>query len=325
MLLVGDIGGTNTRLALYEYNKSQKLIKEEKFLSNNYSSLILVIHEFIKNEKIDVEAASFGVAGPVKKGKCQTTNIPWLIDINEIAKDLKISKAYLLNDLEANAYGVCCLKEKDVFILNEGEKGKVGNACVIAAGTGLGEAGLYFDGENLRPFACEGGHSDFGPQNDLEIELFKFLKDKYGHVSYERILSGLGLFNLYEFLVQKQIEPKNEILEKELEKTLQPQLIITKKGVNKEDKLCERVIDWFVSIYGAEAGNVALKFLALQGVYIGGGIAPHILEKLKEGNFMSSFANKGRFANLMMTMPVKVILNDRAALLGAQYYAVLHK
>lgn len=325
MLLVGDIGATNTRLALFENKKEIKICKENKFLSNNFSSLIDVIREFLRNEKVKIDAASFGVAGPVKKGVCQTTNIPWLIDIREIARELKISKAYLLNDLEASAYGVSCLRKEDLYVLNEGESNAAGNACILAAGTGLGEAGLYFDGKNLLPFACEGGHTDFGPQNDLEIELLKFLRKKYGHVSYERILSGIGIYNLYEFLIAGKIEQRDEKLEKELENTTQPQLVITQKGVNKESKICERVIDWFISIYGAEAGNAALKFFALGGVYVGGGIAPRILEKIKEGNFMSSFANKGRFAKLMMSIPVKVILNDKASLFGAWHYALLKK
>lgn len=325
MLLVGDIGGTHTRLALFEYEKNPKLIRENKFLSNNYSSLTSVIREFLKNVHIKIEAASFGVAGPVKKGVCQTTNIPWLINIEEIAKELNITKAYLLNDLEANAYGVSCLKEKDFYVLNKGENNPAANACILAAGTGLGEAGLFFDGKKLKPFACEGGHTDFGPQNDLEIELLKFLKAKFGHVSYERILSGSGIYYLYEFLVQNKIEPRIESFEKELEISSQPQIIITQKGVNKENKTCERVIDWFVSIYGAEAGNAALKFFALGGVFIGGGIAPRIVEKIKEGNFMTSFANKGRFSKLMMSIPVKIILNDKATLLGAQHYAIEQK
>ncbi|HEU64730.1 MAG: Glucokinase [Candidatus Anoxychlamydiales bacterium] len=325
MLLSGDIGGTNTRLALYEYNKPLKLIKEERFLSSNYSTLLNAIHAFLKNENVKIEAASFGVAGPVRDGKCQATNLPWLIDIHEIAKDLNISKAYLLNDLEANAYGVECLKENELFVLNEGDENAKGNACIVAAGTGLGEAGMYFNGKRHIPFACEGGHTDFGPQNDLEIGLLKFLQKKYGHVSYERILTGAGIYNLYEFLVENNIEPKDEKLDNELKNHSEPQMIITKKGVNKENKTCERVIDWFISMYGAEAGNAALKFFALGAVYIGGGIAPKILDRLQDGSFMKSFADKGRFTKLMMAMPVKVILNDRAALIGASNFALLNK
>ncbi|NGX44168.1 MAG: Glucokinase [Candidatus Anoxychlamydiales bacterium] len=325
MLLSGDIGGTNTRLALYEYNKPLKLIKEERFLSSNYTTLLNAIHAFLKNENVKIEAASFGVAGPVRDGKCKATNLPWLIDIHEIAKDLNISKAYLLNDLEANAYGIECLKENELFVLNEGDENAKGNSCIVAAGTGLGEAGMYFNGKRHLPFACEGGHTDFGPQNDLEIGLLKFLQKKYAHVSYERILTGAGIYNLYEFLVESNIEPKDEKLDAELKKHSEPQVIITKKGVNKENKTCERVIDWFISMYGAEAGNAALKFFALGGVYIGGGIAPKILDRLQDSSFMKAFVDKGRFSKLMMSMPVKVILNDRAALLGASNFALLNK
>ena len=325
MLLVGDIGGTHTRLALFEYSGPMRVIKEHTFLSSNFSSLLATIHTFLKDEKAKIEAASFGVAGPIKYGKCKTTNLPWLIDINEIASDLKISDAYLLNDLEANAYGIDLLKEEDFFVLNQGDTKAKGNRCILAAGTGLGEAGLYFDGISFKPFACEGGHTDFGPLNDLEINLLKFLKKKYGHVSYERILSGMGIYNIYEFLVENNIENKDELFQQELNNHPQPQLIISQKGVDKENKICERVIDIFVSVYGAEAGNAALKFFALGGVYIGGGIAPDILDKFKEGIFMRSFADKGRFSKLMMSMPVKVILNSKTTLFGAYHFAMLNK
>jgi len=325
MLLVGDIGGTNTRLALFEYQKDFKLLKEQKFLSNDYNSLLSVIHIFLEDENYKVEAASFGVAGPVKKGICQATNFPWLVDSHEIAKDLNIKKVYLINDLEANAYGIPTLKDDELFIVNEGVRDLEGNCCVLAAGTCLGEAGIYFDGKVLRPFSCEGGHTDFGPQNELEIELLRFLKKIYGHVSYARILSGAGIYHLYEFLVQNKIEPSNESLEQELKKSAEPQVIITQKGINKEDRVCERVLDIFCSIYGAEASNAAVKFMALGGVFLGGGIAPKIIDKIKEGTFMKTFVNKGRFTNLMMSTPVKVILNDRCSLLGAHRYAILNK
>lgn len=321
-ILVGDIGGTNTRLSLFENTLPLKEVKEKRFLSNNYSSLLSAIKDFLEKDNIKLLAASFGIAGPVKNGKCKATNIPWIVDIEEISKELKVSKAFLLNDLQANAYGVYCLKEEDVYELNSGEKNAKGNGCILAAGTGLGEAGMFYDGKKQIPFACEGGHSDFAPRDELEIELLRFLQKKYGHVSYERILSGMGINNLYEFLVQNKIEHKSESLEKELQRHPEPQLIITKKGVNGENRACERAIEWFVSIYGAEAGNAALKFFALGGVYIGGGIAPRILEKIKRGDFMKSFADKGRFSNLLMSMPVKVILNDRASLFGAAYFAL---
>lgn len=323
MILVGDIGATNARLALFDSAESLNPIKETKFLSKNYTSLISVIEEFLGKEKIKIETGCFGVPGPVKNGRCETTNIPWIVDINEISKYFNISKAYLLNDVEANAYGISCLKDKDFYVLNIGEPNSKANACILAAGTGLGEAGLFYDGKRLIPFASEGGHTDFGPQNDLEIELLKFLSEKYGHVSYESVLSGPGIFNLYQFLLTKKIEKKDKDLEREIQNHAEPQVIITKNGLTKESKLCEKVLDWFISIYGAEAGNAALKYYALGGVYIGGGIAPKILEKFKNENFMNSFINKGKFSNLLMSIPVKIILNDNAALLGAKQYALL--
>jgi glucokinase len=322
MLLIGDIGGTNTRLALFEDKRPIKLIKENKFLSSHYSSLLDAIRVFLKNESEKITAASFGIAGPVKDGKCKTTNIPWEIDSGEIAKVLNIQNVYLLNDLEANAYGIECLNHSDFFTLNEGEISN-GNACVLAAGTGLGEAGMFFDGKRLQPFACEGGHSDFAPLNDLEIDLLKFLKKKYEHVSYERILSGPGIYNLYEFLISSGLEEKSKKLENELKDESEPQILITKKAIAKEDKTCSRVIDWFCSMYGAEAGNMALKLMASKGVYIGGGIAPKIVDILQKGNFMKAYADKGRFSKLLMSMPVKIVLNDRAALIGAANFALI--
>lgn len=325
MLLVGDVGGTNIRLALFEYKKKGKLLKENRFSTKNYSSLISVINEFLKNEDFKIKTACIGVAGPIRENRCKATNIPWIVDKEEIQKYLKIPKTYLLNDLEANAYSISCLEEKDFYVLNQGSFFSKGNRCIIAAGTGLGEAGIYFDDKKFRPFACEGGHTDFGPQNEIEIELLKFLKKKYGHVSYERILSGPGIYQLYEFLIQNKIESKNEALDKELRKHPEPQIIITNYGINKENIVCEKVLEMFISIYGAESGNAALKFFALGGVYIGGGIALRILEKLKEKNFMNSFLNKGRFTSLMKDIPVKVILNDKAVLIGAKYYAMVQK
>ncbi|NGX56538.1 MAG: Glucokinase [Candidatus Anoxychlamydiales bacterium] len=322
MFLVGDIGGTNTRLALFESN--QKCIKEKRFLSSNYNSLIEAINDFLKNEKVKIKAASFGIAGPIRNGKCQTTNIPWIIDSNEIRTHLNIKNVYLLNDLQANAYGIEVLKEDEFYVINEGIKDQKGNRCLLAAGTGLGEAGLFFDGKKHIPFACEGGHCDFAARNELEIEIFKFLEKKYSHVSYERILSGPGIYNLYSFLYESKLEQSPSEFHKEIQNSKEPQIAITKKAISSEMKICERTIEIFVSIYGAEAGNFALKTFALNGVYIGGGIAPKILEKLKEGHFFKSFIDKGRFSSLLESIPIKVILNDKAALLGAAYYASIN-
>ena len=209
MYLIGDIGGTKTRLALIEKNKEIKTLKEEKFLSNDFTSLLTVIKKFLKNEKGKIEKACFGIAGPVREGKCQTTNLPWLVDSQEINEEMNFKNVYLLNDLEANAYGIQCLKEDEFHILNEGNPNQKGNAALISAGTGLGEAGLFWDGKKYHPFACEGSHADFAPRDELEIELFRFLRKKYGHVSYERAVSGPGLYNLYQFLIASKEIPRN--------------------------------------------------------------------------------------------------------------------
>ena len=228
MLLVGDIGGTNTRLALYDYNEKIKQIIEHRFLSSNFDSLNSAIDFFLKefgNNK-DIKAASFGVAGPVKDGACNATNIPWVVDVNDLKKKLKIENFYLLNDLQANAYGINLLKEEEFFVINKGKKVE-GNSCVVAAGTGLGEAGIYFDGKKNIPFATEGGHADFAPRNDIEIDLLKYLQKKYGHVSYERILSGMGINNLYRFLVDVKKVKIEKKLDEEIKNSKEPQVLIT--------------------------------------------------------------------------------------------------
>lgn len=326
MLLVGDIGGTNTRLALFEYSTPLKQVSELRFLSCHYSSLMEAIKKFLSEEKnVKIKAASFGIAGPVRDGRCQTTNIPWVVDVKEISKELNIPSVYLLNDLEANAYGIQILKEDEFYTINKGDDNATGNSALLAAGTGLGEAGLYFDGKKHRPFACEGGHTDFAPRNELEIELLRYLIKKFGHVSFERILSGSGIYDLYRFLVDVKKEKVDENFDREIKTHDEPQIMITKKGMSGEIEICSKVLDWFISFYGAEAGNVALKFFALGGVYLGGGIAPIILEKLKQNTFLKAFTDKGRFASLMKSMPVKVILNDKAALLGAAHYGLINK
>jgi glucokinase len=307
MILAGDVGGTKTHLALFEEGK---LVKEAIFSSRTYASLLDIIHLFSPGI---VTKACFGVAGPVQKQRCQATNLPWMIASEELSSHLNQAPVILINDLEATAWGVSCLKAEELYTLNEGVK-QVGNQAVIAAGTGLGEAGIFWDGTIHRPSPCEGGHTDFAPRNDKEIALLKFLQKKYGHVSYERILSGPGLENLYNFLSETRgIADKlegNEISRQ-----------ITEKGLSGESTGCAEILHWFISLYGAEAGNLALKYLALGGIYIGGGLAPRLLAQLKNGAFMEAFLDKGRFHPLLQSIPVKVILNETTALLGAAKYA----
>lgn len=314
MILAGDIGGTNTRLAFFE--KGKLIGQEKKFPSQKYSSLEEIIREFLQDQR--VEKACFGVAGPVKEGKSKITNLPWVIDAVHISKALGIPSVHLLNDLEANAYGLKVLKKEELFVLHEGKVQK-GNQALIAAGTGLGEAGLIWDGKTHHPFACEGGHTDFGPRNQLEIELFVYLKNKFGHVSYERVVSGPGIRNIFQFLIDTGKEPLSAAVKEELA-VRDPARVISEWGSQEKDPACVRAVEWFISLYGAEAGNMALKFFAVGGFYLGGGIAPHLSKKIKQGVFHASFVDKGRFRELLESIPIWIVMNDDAALLGAASY-----
>lgn len=316
MILAGDIGGTHTRLAFFEKGK---LVGEKKsYPSQEYSSLEDIAFEFLEGKK--VEKACFGVAGPIHDGKAKVTNLTWETEEAHISETLKIPSVHLLNDLESNAYGIEVLKEEDLLLLHEGEE-VVGNKALLSAGTGLGEAALVWDGKKHTPFASEGGHASFAPRNDDEIALLKYCQKKFeGHVSYERILSGPGLMNIYEFLIQTGREKENQKVKDEMEKD-EPPKVISEWGLKNRDPACTRAVDWFISIYGEQAGNVALHFLSVGGVYLGGGIAPQMVDKIKEGGFYKSFIDKGRFDVLLKKIPVWVILNDNTALLGAANYA----
>jgi len=316
MILAGDIGGTHTRLALFDKGEQLSL---QKFSSRNYQGLEAIVREFLQSHNKKIVAACFGVAGPVQEGKCHATNLPWVIDAAQLSQTLHIPSVHLLNDLEANAYGLRMLKKEELFPLHPG-KAQKGNQALIAAGTGLGEAGLYWDGKEHRPFACEGGHTDFAPRNPMEIDLLVYLKKKFGHVSYERVVSGPGLHSIYQFLIETRREAPSPQVEAAMAQK-DPSAVISDWGSHNKDPGCVHAVDWFISLYGAEAGNLALKFLSLGGVYIGGGIAPHLVEKMKHGAFVSSFTDKGRFKDLLSSIPIWIVLNDSCALLGAAYHA----
>ena len=316
MILAGDIGGTHTRLALFE--QGRLVGREQKFSSRNYSGLEEIVRDYLQIEKRNISKACFGVAGPVRDGVCKTTNLPWTIDAAKMGANLDLP-VHLLNDLEANAYGLRRLKEEDLVLLQPGKRNQKANQALIAAGTGLGEAGLIWDGKKHRPFACEGGHADFAPRNELEIELFLYLQKKFGHVSYERAVSGPGLLSLYQFLIDSGKAVSSARVEAEMERS-DPSRVISEWGSKNLDRACAEALDLFLSLYGAEAGNLALKFLSLGGLFVGGGIAPHLVEKLKSGSFVSSFVEKGRFKPLLESIPIWVVLNDDTALLGAAAY-----
>jgi glucokinase len=316
MILAGDIGGTHTRLALFAREGEFSLAGEKTYPSRKYAGLEEIVQEFLQGKT--VSRACFGVAGPVVEGRCKATNLPWIVDAAKLSKDLGIASVSLLNDLEANAYGLRALKEEDLYLLQSGKK-QVGNRALIAAGTGLGEAGLYWDGKEHRPFACEGGHADFAPRNEEEMELLKHLQRQFDHVSCERVVSGPGILSMYRFLVETGREKGSKEVEMEM-KRRDPPAVISEFGREKRDRACARVIEWFLSLYGAEAGNLALKIFSIGGLYIGGGIAPHLIELLKTGDFRASFANKGRFKELLESVSIYVIRNDNTALLGAAVF-----
>ncbi len=320
-VLAGDIGGTKTSLAVIELEGSQReVLAQEHYPSTAYASLDDVVREFMAAQNPACDYASFGIAGPVKDGKCDTTNLPWQIDAQMLADALGFRRVWLINDLEANAWGIGILKEDDIYTLSAGNPDARGNASIISAGTGLGQAGLYWDGERHWPFGSEGGHADFAPASKLEISLLHYLQRQYDHVSWERVVSGMGLVSIYEFLSEhRQIETP-AWLGAEM-RDGDSAAAITHAAQAGRCPVCSETLDMFVKLYGVEAGNHALKIMATGGVYIGGGIAPRILDQLKGENFLHGFWSKGRMEPLMRSMPVRVILNDHTALYGAAVYA----
>src|SRR5436190_10158022 len=322
MILAGDIGGTNARLALFDVRNGKfNLLSATVFTSQKYSGLDQIVIEFVKTSGMKPERACFGVAGPVTNGRVETSNLPWIIEAQRLADELHIHQALLINDLEATGWGVGALSASDVVSLNH-ITGAGGNQAVIAAGTGLGEAGLYWDGARHHVFASEGGHCDFAPVDDLQIELFNYLRAKFGHVSYERILSGPGLVNVFDFLCDTGRGKESDWLSEEMRHT-DPAAAISSAAMDGKSAMSEQGMDILVSVFGAEAGNLGLKVKATGGVFLAGGIAPKILAKLATRLFLESFLGKGRLRHLMEVMPVRVITNDKLALLGAARCALI--
>jgi glucokinase len=320
-VLAGDIGGTKTRLAIFDVAgvKLHSVI-ERTYPSGDFATLDDIIEDFLSTGDSLPEAACFGIAGPVRNNEVNVTNLPWRISAAEIGARFRFGRVALLNDLEANAWGLRALEEMDFRILSAGVDNPAGNAAIIAAGTGLGEAGLYRDGERWRPFATEGGHTDFSPGSELEIELLRFLMTRYGHVSWERLVSGPGLVNIHDFLVHTRKHTVAGWLREDMQ-AHDPAAAISRAAQSGRDELCVEALELFVRLYGVEAGNLALKMMASGGMYLGGGIAPKILEQLESGAFMAAFRAKGRMQGLLDHMPVRVILNDRTALYGPAVYA----
>lgn len=323
MILVGDIGGTNTRMALLSQKEGRLTLERERiYSSREHAGLGEIIADFIDSKSAQPEAACFGIAGPVLNGRANVSNLAWVVDALELSRNSTIPRVSLINDLLAHACGITDLENKDVIVLNPGTSCS-GNAALIAAGTGLGEAGLFWDGTTYRPFPGEGGHADFGPNNELEVALYRYLMNKYGHVSWERVLSGPGIKNIYDFLRDSGTELEPAWLQEELDRAPDKSALIAQQGLEAKAPICEHALDIFVGVYGAEAGNLALRVMAVSGIFISGGIAGKILPKMQQPQFMRAFVSKGRMAPLLESVPVKVIVNEHIGLLGAARYALM--
>jgi glucokinase len=325
MILAGDVGGTKVHLALYNFAGGRlQPIRDQKFPAHDFASLDDVVRKFCLGGKEKVEeivAACFGCPGPVIDGRLKLTNLPWVLDTRDLVKSLGIPHVFLINDLEANGYGIPELAPDAISVLHVGNPNASGNAGLIAAGTGLGEALLIWEGKSHRPIPSEGGHADFAARSNREIALLEYLRATlHGHVSWERVVSGLGIKNIYAFLrdVEKIAEPgwlHDRMMAED------PNVVISQCAEDGSSSLCFETMKMFAGAYGAESGNIALKVLATGGMYLGGGIAPKILRTLENGTFMQAFLDKGRLSPLLESIPVRVILDETCALLGAAAFA----
>ena len=326
MILAGDIGATRTRLAAFETEGSRlQSVVDKTFMSQEYGGLAEILPKFTRAEGIPVHSACFGVAGPVRSGRSKISNLPWIIDSGELAKQLKLSSVGLINDLEAYAYGIDALESKDFISLSDGSDDAEGNRAVISARTGLGVAGLYWDGFRHHPFACEGGHADFSPRNDLQMELLAHLQKKYGRISCERLLSGPGIRNIYEFLRDAHKAEEPDWLRDRIAAAPDVPALISQLALEGKSAICDQALTLFVGIFGAETGNCALHYMSTGGIFIGGSIAAKIVPKMKEPVFMQSFLDKGRMETLLKDIPVKIVLNDDCGLIGAARYTLVQK
>ena len=326
MILAGEIGATRTRLAAFETegNKLQKVV-EKIYMSQEERNLPEIIVGFIRTEGIPVHNACFGVAGPVRGGQSKISNLSWVIDAKELATLLKLKSVGLINDLEAFAYGIDALESKDFITLSEGSEDAEGNRAVISARTGLGVAGLFWDGNRHHPFACEGGHSNFAPSDNLEIELLQYLQKKYGRVSCERVLSGPGIKNIYDFLRDTRKFEEPDWLREQLSHAQDAPALISQLALEDKAAICEQTLAIFVAIYGSQTGDCALNYMSTGGIFIGGSIAAKIVPKMKDPIFLRSFLAKGRMEPLLREMPVKIVINDDSGIMGAALYTLIRK
>ena len=323
MILAGDIGGTKVNLAFFKVEERGLTARVlGTYSSQDHPGLGEIVRDFTARHGLQAEYACFGIAGPVRRGRAQLTNLSWTVDATELTTSLGLKQVWLVNDLEANAHGIAGLAPGDFVELNRGEEGAMGNLAIISAGTGLGEAGLLWDGNRHLVIPSEGGHADFAPRTDLDVELMQYLREQLGQVSWENVLSGPGFYQIYQFLRDTRKGKEEAWLAEEFQHT-DPSIAITRAGLAGKCELSVQTLDLFVHYYGAEAANLALKMLATGGVYVGGGIAPKIVSKLQDGKFMDAFCGRGRMKDLLAAMPVRLIMNDKTALIGAARYAAV--
>jgi glucokinase len=323
MILAGDVGGTKVDLALYAFERRELVhVRDERYPAHEFNGLEEIIRRFLgESSNPEITAACFGVPGPVRGGRLRLTNLPWVLDSRELSANLNITHLFLINDLEANGYGIPELTPEQIFTLNQGDPSTVGNRALVSAGTGLGEGILVWNGKTHVPMASEGGHCDYAARNPLEIELLEWLMQKFnGRVSFERVVSGPGLTNIYTFLRDQKHMDEPEWLRQRMVAE-DPNAVIGEVGEEGKSELCAKALEVFATAYGAEAGNMVLKALATGGMYIGGGIAPKMLKTMRSGTFMEAFIDKGRLSELLIHTPVHIILESRAALMGAAAYA----
>jgi glucokinase len=327
MILAGDVGGTKVHLALYGFAGGRlDLVRDCKFPAHGFGTLDEVVKAFLaqgKEQRNEIVAACFGCPGPVRDGRLKLTNLPWTLDERELERALGIVHIFLINDLEANGYGIPELAPDMVFTLHEGDAAAVGHRGLVSAGTGLGEALLIWDAKTQRhrPLASEGGHCDFAPRDDRDVALLQYLRRTLkGRVSFERVVSGIAIKGVYDFLRDDQKMDEPAWLRERMEKE-DPNAVIGQCGEDGSSEICAETLRIFVSAFGAEVGNVALKVLAMGGMYVGGGIAPKILKTMQRGEFTKAFLDKGRLSPLLEAIPVRVILDETCALLGAAAFA----
>lgn len=320
IVLAGDVGGTKANMMLCRLTPDGiETIKEERFASKDHESFTEILSQFLADQP-KPQKLCLSVAGPVLDGKVKFTNLSWEIDIAEISEKLGGIPVALLNDLEATAYGLAALKPEELHLLHKGSEETKGNAAILAAGTGLGEAGLFFDGKNYHPFATEGGHSDFAPRNEQDIKLLAYLQKRHQHVSWERLLSGAGIITIWQFFRDELKKESPDWLIKQMVET-DPAAVISKAALEKTCPVCEEVIALFNKYLAIEAVNLVLKLKATGGLYLAGGIAPKLLPLLDPAVWEAVFEGSGRMRQLMAEVTVNVMLNEKAPLLGAAYYA----